>query len=295
MTADRKKMGDLHEFFLAKLFGGRQSRGSGNQWRDQGDGRNNHLTTEPAYCWDGKSTRGESITVTRAMIAKICGQSGAERPAIGLRWYGNDRLDLVDADWVALPAEDVREMLEMAREPGGDPDLSLLLEDIGKLAAALGKVIIRPELPAHEILEDITAEAGRLRADRDALAASDPPVRRDFHELMECTDGELREALARIGPGKRARLLALLAGEARPEPDTTVVFSLHTPDQRGIVSQGTHITRTGARSTFPVETIRVERTMDDKPFLVVNEARVRRGEWWLDGVLQARVGLPGSA
>lgn len=107
---NRKKMGDAHEKFLAKLFGGRMSRGSGNQWREPADGRHDHHDPY-AFAWDGKSTQTPSISITRAMIDKIIEQAGGERPMIGLRWYDNYALD-VAYDWVAVKAEDLSEMRE---------------------------------------------------------------------------------------------------------------------------------------------------------------------------------------
>lgn len=107
---NRKKMSDVHEKFLAKLFGGRMSRGSGNQWREPADGRHNHHDAY-AFAWDGKSTQGTSISITRAMVDKIVEQAGGERPMIGLRWYDNHALD-VAYDWVAVRAEDLSEMRE---------------------------------------------------------------------------------------------------------------------------------------------------------------------------------------
>lgn len=115
MTLDKTRMGELHEIYLAEIFGGRKSRGSGNQWDDPADGRNDHTTTPFAFAWDGKSTTGTSITITEAMIEKIRDQAGGERPAIGLRWYGNQALTLVDEDWVLITAADMEELLAEAR------------------------------------------------------------------------------------------------------------------------------------------------------------------------------------
>lgn len=109
-------MARLHEDFLAQLNGGRSTRGSGQTWQDQGDGRNNRLTTEFAFAWDGKSTLGKEIAVSRQMIAKIREQAGGERPEIGLRWYATEDLRRVDEDWIAIPAADYAELLRAARE-----------------------------------------------------------------------------------------------------------------------------------------------------------------------------------
>jgi hypothetical protein len=107
---NRKKMGDVHEKYLAKLFGGRQTRGSGNQWKDPADGRNDHH--EPyAFAWDGKSTLSASISITRLMWAKIVEQAGGERPMLAIRFYDNQLLD-VGHDLVLVRADDLAEMRE---------------------------------------------------------------------------------------------------------------------------------------------------------------------------------------
>ena len=110
-----QQMGELHEVYLADVNGGRKSRASGSQWDDQGDGRNGH-DGPFAFCWDGKSTRGQQIAVTLAMIAKIREQAQGERPQIGLRWYADDALSKVLADWVAVQGADWEEVLDAARK-----------------------------------------------------------------------------------------------------------------------------------------------------------------------------------
>lgn len=113
MALDRREMGDRHEKHIAAVNGGRQSRSSGNQWFDSGDGRNQH-DERYAWGWDCKSTRGKSLTITLEMIGKITEQAGGERPQIPLRWYLTD--DLAEfTDWVALPLADYAEMLADAR------------------------------------------------------------------------------------------------------------------------------------------------------------------------------------
>jgi hypothetical protein len=115
MAPDRNRMAELHEEFLAELFGGRVSKASGVTWKDQGDGENTRMTTEFAFTWDGKATRGQAIQVTREMIGKITEQAGGNRPALGLRYYDTDDLTEVGHDWVAISAADFAELLAMAR------------------------------------------------------------------------------------------------------------------------------------------------------------------------------------
>ena len=109
-----KRMGDAHEAFLVDLLGGRQTRGSGNQWHNPMDGRQNRLTVPYAFAWDGKSTLGKSIGVSLSMWDKAVEQAGGERPMLGLRWYANERLDVV-RDLLVVDPYDMSEILAAAR------------------------------------------------------------------------------------------------------------------------------------------------------------------------------------
>jgi hypothetical protein len=115
MAPDRNKMAQLHEQYLADLTGGRKSRASGSTWQDPADGRNNRITTEYAFAFDGKSTTTKSITLDRAMIAKLREQAGGERPMFGLRWYDTEDLARVGEDLVVITAADFGELLTAAR------------------------------------------------------------------------------------------------------------------------------------------------------------------------------------
>lgn len=110
-----KDMGDAHEKHLAETLGMRQSRGSGNQWRDPIDGRHNHLDTEWAFAVDGKSTLAKSISVTRAMWEKAVEQAGAERPMLALRFYNDASLSRVGHDLAVCELDDFAALLEAAR------------------------------------------------------------------------------------------------------------------------------------------------------------------------------------
>lgn len=109
-----RKMSDAHEEYLTEQLGGHKAKGSGNQWHDPIDGRHNHLTTEYAFAWDGKSTLGKSIGVTREMWEKAVEQAGAERACLPIRFYADERLK-VDCDLVVLSLHDFTELLAAAR------------------------------------------------------------------------------------------------------------------------------------------------------------------------------------
>jgi hypothetical protein len=150
---DRHAMAEAHEKFLAELNGGVKSRGSGSQWHDKADGRSDHLDVPFAFCWDGKATLGESVSVTRKMWDKITEEAHGERPQLGLRFYDSERLD-VGIDLITILAADYGELLETARESDSGGDLQ------SKLAA------LRRERAGH------VAEIERLK---EALAAAAPP------------------------------------------------------------------------------------------------------------------------
>lgn len=138
-------MARLHEEYLAELFGGRKTRGSGSQWQDPADGRNNRLTEpEFAFAWDGKSTAGLGITIDLKMIAKIREQAGGERPALGLRWYGTEDLQRVTEDWVAITAADFAELLAGAR-------LAVTAEQSLNEAARISAEALRPGPPPPQL------------------------------------------------------------------------------------------------------------------------------------------------
>lgn len=108
---DTRKMSDLHEKFLAEVFGGRRTRGSGNQWRDQMDGKHNRMIEPFAFAWDGKATLAKSITITLDMIKKAREQSGGDEPMLALRWYANENLDVLE-DWVLISPHTLAELRE---------------------------------------------------------------------------------------------------------------------------------------------------------------------------------------
>ncbi|MEU6362240.1 hypothetical protein [Streptomyces albidoflavus] len=108
-----KDMGDAHERAFAELLGQRQSRGSGNQWRDPIDARHNRLDTDWAYASDGKSTLKKSISVSLAGWKKAVEQAGGERPSMPLRFYADGSLK-VDADLILVDLLDFAEMREAA-------------------------------------------------------------------------------------------------------------------------------------------------------------------------------------
>lgn len=109
-----RKMSSRHEEDLVALLGGERTRNSGAVWSDQSDG---HQTGSDGYwrfAWDGKSTLGESIGVTRKMLAKLREQCRGLEPMLPMRWYADQRLTRVDEDWIAIEAETLAQIIEDA-------------------------------------------------------------------------------------------------------------------------------------------------------------------------------------
>ncbi len=109
-----RKMSDQHESYLAGRLGWKVQPGSGNQWAKQGDVVGNRYEDPYAFTFDCKATRGNSIGVTADMWEKVQEQAGGNRPALALRWYGDDHLRRVRHDLVVISLEDFIELLEEA-------------------------------------------------------------------------------------------------------------------------------------------------------------------------------------
>lgn len=322
-----QQMGDKHEVFLAQVNGGTKTRASGSKWHDQGDGRNAH--DEPfAFCWDGKSTRGQQIAVTLAMIAKIREQAQGERPQIGLRWYGNDALDQVTEDWIAIPAADFEELkayaVRCAELETQVPDLSQISERLYIAGRAEGEnaklredlATARDEIAHWEVRAENPGE--RLHAEAEASLA----LRRDLEQSRHTVAAYAQEraeraqdVLASAGPADAARQsveslqailkaveadrdrfreLAIAAQKGKlipgyvPRLPWTVVYQVRLEGR--IESSGMHYDADGNMTPFEVGTVRIERSLgsDNRPRLIVNELRVPDGDLYTDGVLIAR-------
>jgi hypothetical protein len=107
----RKEMGDRHEEHVAEVMGGRKTRGSGNQFNNPMDGRNDRYAEPVAFAWDAKSSLSKSISVTQEMWAKAVEQAHGERPMLGIRFYFDERLqNFIDLALISL--DDLAELRE---------------------------------------------------------------------------------------------------------------------------------------------------------------------------------------
>jgi hypothetical protein len=209
----------------------------------------NHRDDPFNFCWDGKSTLGKGISITLDMIAKIRDQAGGERPQIGLRWYKTGDLTQVAEDWIAVPDVDFEEM---------------------KIAATAYEAA-RPKVEAALAdLEHLGAENERLV---EALAQALETVR--AMREMATEDASDQE---RAVPGFVPRL-----------PWYAVHFSsTDVPGEKPLVS-GVKYEADGRQLPFKVTSVRIERSTQNRPRLFVNDAIVRNGDLYRDGILNVRV------
>ena len=109
-----RQMSDAHEAFLAGLIDGRRTPGSGNQFANQLDVRNDGRRQEWPFALDGKSTFARSISVSLAAWNKVEDQAHLESPGLALRFYHDERLRL-STDLIVISAFEFRNMLEELR------------------------------------------------------------------------------------------------------------------------------------------------------------------------------------
>lgn len=95
-------MSSRHEHDLVVVLDGKGTLNSGATWRDPSDGHQTLLDQHYRFAWDGKSTLGASIGVTKEMWSKAVEQSRNLDTLLPLRFYANERLTEVDLDLVVL-------------------------------------------------------------------------------------------------------------------------------------------------------------------------------------------------
>lgn len=308
------EMGRLHEVHTAEILGGHKTGSSGNQWDDQLDGGHEH--DEPfAFRWDGKSTKGKSITITIEMIEKVTEQAQGERPAMPLRWYGNEKLTSVLHDWIAVKDVDFSEILEAARnwaqvqaDTGYDTPAKILhliesaREAVARERAGAGKLkaaekerdlLRRPLEDAQRGLVSALTEMDALRAEVERLRGQSLSVTARLDQAdgaVEMLNAEgleaLRQELARYKEMAEATAAGKFIPPQVPHLPWTTVFQMHLPGRTE--TAGMHYAQDGAMTQFEVGEVRVERSAVNRPRLIVNNTLVRDGDLYVDGRLLVR-------
>ncbi len=108
-------MADKHEEEIIDLIGGRNTRGSGNQWRDKLDGKH-ELSDHFGFAWDAKSTRKGSFSVSKKLWDKIRNEAEGQRPLLPIRFYEDSPRLKTELDLVVLTLDDFAELLEALRD-----------------------------------------------------------------------------------------------------------------------------------------------------------------------------------
>lgn len=267
------EMGRRHVERAAEALGAVPSAGSGNRWQNPADGRSPHDAPYPVAL-EGKSTRGKSITVTLDMLAKLREQALGEHPVLPMCWYGTDDLTVVTEDWAAVPLDFLAELLASARA-------------WVELETALGDVT-RDQVGA------LVLKAGTVEGLRRSLA--------DAHQAL----GRAEEALARrdievaaLRDQASAQSTVLAAEGARhlPQLPWAVIrlFSRQEIEARSAAQQppragvALDYAADGTLRTYTVSTVRIERTMGNRPKVMVDNVQVRDADVLSpDGVLKVR-------
>jgi hypothetical protein len=108
-------MADAHEADIAEWTGGRLTKGSGNQWSDPLDVKNDTRTVYPLGN-DGKATLGKSLSITREMWRKLREECFGHIPTWWGRFYQDESLRTVHLDLMAMEADDFRRIWEDAKK-----------------------------------------------------------------------------------------------------------------------------------------------------------------------------------
>jgi hypothetical protein len=111
----RRRMSNVHEQWLQRLFGGVISPGSGNQFANPGDVKQSHYDNQYAFTFDGKATLAASQSIPLEMWRKIQRQSTNNHPALALRYYLDARLN-ESVDLIVIDAHIFKELLDVAND-----------------------------------------------------------------------------------------------------------------------------------------------------------------------------------
>lgn len=123
------KMAQRHEPHLVDLFDGRPTRGSGNTWVDQTDGKHRIGSRTYRWSWEAKSTLAKSWSLSLKTWRKAVEQTEAGLlTMLPVRFYADERLTRVEEDLVVVDAQILADILEdaelgaAAREAGWVPE-----------------------------------------------------------------------------------------------------------------------------------------------------------------------------
>lgn len=104
-----------NEARLSETVGFKMTPGSGNQHWPGGKGDGSHSV----FMFEAKETQRSSISINQTVLAKLCREAATvgKEPALIMSAYGLE--DPIPKDWVAVPAELFRYLLEKLEESNG--------------------------------------------------------------------------------------------------------------------------------------------------------------------------------
>jgi hypothetical protein len=271
------EMGRRHVEHVAEVLGIAPSAASGSKWQNPADGRSAHDIPYPIAV-ECKSTRGKSLTETLDMIAKLREQALGENPVLPLRWYGTDDLSVVLEDWAAVPLDFLGEVLASAR---AWVTLETSLGNVSRddvaaliLKAGTADTLVSSLADAHESLlragERIAAQDLELEALRRGQPTVPQETAHPLPRLPWAVVSLFPEGVRRAGPSLRRA-----AADAHGRDPIGVAYD-YAAD--------------GARTSWDVFSVRVERTMGNRPRLLVNDVAMTDCDLYgRNGLLLARV------
>ena len=105
--AESTEASELYEDFLDRVLGGNKAHRAGPHFANPTNGDQSR-EADFVFAWNAAATRGDSITVSRAMWEKACEWAWGDRPMVALRFYDSEtigtcsRLDLAVVSLLSL-------------------------------------------------------------------------------------------------------------------------------------------------------------------------------------------------
>jgi hypothetical protein len=225
------------------------------------------------YGWatEGKATCGQSIGVTREIIAKLADEAEGERPLLGLLFYADETLERIDYELVAMNADDFAEIMgDNARLRS---ELADAQERLANLTAGTESIATgSPMSPgsAAELVRRAQEEAAALRRDNESLLA------------LVATSGVLT---------KHQRELAVVGMPSKELWPCYVIDIRKSFTQPSSATQerAWYVSASGEVDRLMVHTVRIDRGIGLTDRIFLNEQIVRCGELRVNGVLECRV------
>jgi hypothetical protein len=170
-------MADMHEADMAEWIVGRLSKSSGNQWSDLMDVKNGSRDVSLPMAGDGKSTCGQSMSLSRKGWEKARQQAGPTlEPFLAHRWYEDETLHKVALDLVTVDKEFFVRVLAAARAWEDQREMlrNAVQNNVQHMSIGLPgeQVTFRmPQAPTTFAAGDPDYEANQAAWEKDLLAA----------------------------------------------------------------------------------------------------------------------------